>query len=168
MDDFHRYSPPQSSMYITIAMYAAANALSLSVFLILYHVSAVLADFRDAMLYAFLCSIALRGPKDWLVERMDWHLGQDHSLVVTVLAALVQPISAVKLLYGEGKDLVRAFQAKLKEVKAEMQRKVRKICIFLCRWLLLICINLAICEHLELSLKKKNSGIYTIMLICIN
>ena len=57
-------SPPQSGLYTTIALYAAANALSLAVFLIIYHVSAVLADFRDPMLYAFLCSIALRGPKD--------------------------------------------------------------------------------------------------------
>lgn len=125
MDEIPRQLPPQGNFYTTIAVYAAANALSLSVFLILYHVSAVLADFRDAMLYAFLCSIALRGPKDWLVERMDWHLSQDRSLAVTVLSALLQPYFAVKVVWAEGKDLVRAFQSKLKEVRAEIQRKVR-------------------------------------------
>lgn len=67
----------QSGMYTQIALYAGGNALSLALAVLLFQLSAVLADFRDPMLYALLCSIALRGPKDWLVQRLDARLDQD-------------------------------------------------------------------------------------------
>ena len=119
-------SPPQSGLYTTIALYAAANALSLAVFLIIYHVSAVLADFRDPMLYAFLCSIALRGPKDWLVEHLDWHLGQDRSLRVATLTAIAPPYITLQFIWAEAKDAVKAFKIKVKEIRDEYQRNMER------------------------------------------
>jgi predicted PurR-regulated permease PerM len=119
-------SPPQSGLYTTIALYAAANALSLAVFLIIYHVSAVLADFRDPMLYAFLCSIALRGPKDWLVEHMDWHLRQDRSLIVATLTVIAPPYITLQFIWAEAKDVVKAFKLKVKEIRAEYQRNMER------------------------------------------
>ena len=124
MDETPRNSSPQSGLYTTIALYAAANALSLAVFLILYHVSAVLADFRDAMLYAFLCSIALRGPKDWLVDRIDWQLSQDRSLAVAALKAIAPPYVAVQWVWAEGKEAIKAFRSKVKEIRDEYQRNM--------------------------------------------
>jgi hypothetical protein len=124
MDETPRYTSPQSGLYTTIALYAASNALSLAVFLILYHVSAVLADFRDAMLYAFLCSVALRGPKDWLVERLDWRLAREGSLLVGLLAVAAPPYLAARLVWAEGKELARAFRARVKEIREEYQRNM--------------------------------------------
>jgi predicted PurR-regulated permease PerM len=117
-------SSPQSGLYTTIALYAAANALSLAVFLIIYHVSAVLADFRDPMLYAFLCSIALRGPKDWLVDHMDWHLRQDRSLIVASLTAIAPPYITLQFIWAEVKDAAKVFRGKVKEVRDEYQRNM--------------------------------------------
>lgn len=39
--------------------------------------SSARSDFRDSMLFALLCSIALRAPKDWLVRTLDARLSQD-------------------------------------------------------------------------------------------
>jgi predicted PurR-regulated permease PerM len=117
-------SPPQSGLYTTIALYAAANALSLAVFLIIYHVSAVLADFRDPMLYAFLCSIALRGPKDWIVDHLDWHLSQDRSFTVATLTAISPPYITLKFIWSEAKDAAKAFNIKVKEIRDEYQRNM--------------------------------------------
>lgn len=119
-------SPPQNGLYTTMALYAAANALSLAVFLIIYHVSAVLADFRDPMLYAFLCSIALRGPKDWLVEHMDWHLGQDRSLIVATLTVIAPPYITLQFIWAEAKDAAKAFKIKVKEIRDEYQRNMER------------------------------------------
>jgi hypothetical protein len=60
-----------------IIVYAGGNALSIAVCLLLYQITAVLSDFRDPMMYALLCSIALRSPKDWIVERLRTHLSKD-------------------------------------------------------------------------------------------
>jgi len=118
--------PPQSGLYTTIALYAAANALSLAVFLIFYHVSAVLADFRDPMLYAFLCSIALRGPKDWLVEHMDLHLRQDRSLIIATLTVISPPYITLQFIWAEAKDAVKAFKIKVKEIRDEYRRNMER------------------------------------------
>ena len=125
MDDVPRQTL-QSGLYTTIAAYAAANALSLAVFIILYHLyTAVLVDFRDPMLYAFLCSIALRGPKDWLVERMDWQLSQNRSVAVAVLKSVASPVAA-QWMWTEGKEAIRAFQSKVKEIRDEYQKNMQK------------------------------------------
>ena len=130
MDETPR-SAPQSGLYTTIALYAASNALSIAVFLILYHVSAVLADFRDAMLYAFLCSVALRAPKDWLVGWLDWHLSQDRSLILSLFTAIATPYTAVSFLWTEYQDMTKAFRTRVKEIKDEYQRNMVRITIIL-------------------------------------
>jgi hypothetical protein len=76
MESPRPFAATPSGLYAHIAVYAGGNALSLGLFFMLYQLSAVLADFRDPMLYAFLCSIALRGPKDWLVQRLDDRLDE--------------------------------------------------------------------------------------------
>jgi len=113
----------QSGLYSQIALYAAGNALSLAAFLLLYNVSAVLADFRDPMLYALLCSIALRGPKDWLVRNAETHLSQQHNLFKSLFTACASPFVAIAWLWHEAHKAATAFNLKVKEIENEYQRK---------------------------------------------
>ena len=53
------------------------NALALALLLLLYQVWSILSDYQDALLYALLCSIALREPKSWLVERISTSLSRE-------------------------------------------------------------------------------------------
>lgn len=122
MNDSPRNVALQSGLYTQIALYAAGNALSLAVFLMLYHTSAVLSDFRDPMLYALLCSIALRGPKDWLVQQVEARLSQQGNVTLSLLAACMPPYLAVRWLWREGRDAIAAFRAKVKDIQDEYQR----------------------------------------------
>lgn len=127
MEDSPRYVTLQSGLYTQIALYAAGNALSLAVFLMVYHMSAVLADFRDPMLYALLSSIALRGPKDWLVHRVEAHLAQQRSLVLSLLTACAPPYVAAQWAWREGTEAADAFSGKVKEIQDEYQRKMVRL-----------------------------------------
>lgn len=81
----------------------------------------VLADFRDSMLYALLCSIALRPVKDWLVAHMDASLGDPRRSVGGALAALAAlPLTAAVDAWEEA----RAILAKWRQaVQEEFQRR---------------------------------------------
>lgn len=111
--------PP--SLYTHIALYAAGNALSLAVFLILYQASAVLYDFRDPMVYALLCSVALRGPKDWLVEVIQARLRHEQSLVTSLIWAAT-PLGLFSWVYGEAVEAAAAFRTKFQEIREEYRR----------------------------------------------
>lgn len=60
--------PLPQRAYMQVAMYASGNALAALVGLLLWNVYGVLADYRDAAIYALLCSVALRPAKTWLVH----------------------------------------------------------------------------------------------------
>lgn len=117
-----RHQAPQGGLYTQIAVLAAGNALSLAVFLMLYHVSAVMSDFRDPMLYAFLCSIALRGPKDWMVEQMSDRLRGRGSLF-RLLAIIALPRMAVRWMVRETMQALNSFKEKVEEVRLTYRRK---------------------------------------------
>jgi hypothetical protein len=89
-------APVPPSAYTTITLYATGNALSLALFLMLYHLAGVLADFRDPALYAFLCSIALRGLKVRLVARLDAALAGDATLAGAAGRAAAAPLRAAR------------------------------------------------------------------------
>jgi hypothetical protein len=126
MEESPRHVAPQSGLYTQIAVLAAGNALSLAVFLMLHHVSAVLADFRDPMLYAFLCSVALRGPKDWMVQRLSARLAQPRSLALGLLAAAATPWLFTHWLWHEACKAVAAFNEQVTEVRKDYQKKADK------------------------------------------
>ncbi|KAK2079797.1 hypothetical protein QBZ16_002192 [Prototheca wickerhamii] len=65
---------PQQRAYAQIALYACGNFLAALIGLLLWNLNTVLADYRDAAVYALLCSVALRGPKTWLVEHLAHQL----------------------------------------------------------------------------------------------
>lgn len=110
-----RHVAPQGGLYTQIAVLAAGNALSLAVFLMLYHVSAVMSDFRDPMLYAFLCSVALRGPKDWMVEQLSDMLARRGSMFMAFVV-VAPPRMAFQWIYRETKQAIDSFQDKIAEI----------------------------------------------------
>lgn len=65
---------PKQRAYAQIALYASGNALAALIGLLLWSLYGVLADYRDAAVYALLCSVALRAPKTWLVNYLDQQL----------------------------------------------------------------------------------------------
>lgn len=70
--------PMQPPFYINANSHKqVGNALALALLFLLYQVWSILSDYQDALLYALLCSIALREPKSWLVERIDSSLSRE-------------------------------------------------------------------------------------------
>lgn len=67
----------QNQLYVQLALYCCGNALALVLGLIIWEVWNLLADFRDAMLWALLCSIALRDLKNHLVQLWRERLNQE-------------------------------------------------------------------------------------------
>ncbi len=59
-----------------LAVYACGNALAIVLGVVLYNVWIVLSDFRDPMLWALLCSVALRDAKNYSVKVLDEELGK--------------------------------------------------------------------------------------------
>jgi hypothetical protein len=81
----------------------------------------VLADFRDSMLYALLCSIALRPVKDWLVAQLDASLADTRRSVggaLLVLAAL--PLTVLVDAWEEGRTILSKWRQTVQE---EIQRR---------------------------------------------
>lgn len=70
-------SGPATSLtpYAQLALHTSGNALAILLGLLIWNLNRVLAEYRDAAIYALLCSIALRGPKDFLVQHLDTQLG---------------------------------------------------------------------------------------------
>lgn len=74
MADVPGPSGTSAASYSQLALYTTGNALALLLALLLWNLNRVLADYRDAAIYALLCSLALRGPKDSLVRFLDEQL----------------------------------------------------------------------------------------------
>ncbi|EFN55069.1 hypothetical protein CHLNCDRAFT_134947 [Chlorella variabilis] len=106
---------------LQLALYLAGNAITVAIGLLIWNLNSVLADFRDSMLYALLCSIALRPVKDWLVAHMDASLGDPRRSVGGALAALAAlPLTAAVDAWEEA----RAILAKWRQaVQEEFQRR---------------------------------------------
>jgi hypothetical protein len=81
----------------------------------------VLADFRDSMLYALLCSIALRPVKDWVVQQLERSLADPRRSLASAVVPLVSlPLTAMVDAWEEG----RAILAKWRQaVQEEFQRR---------------------------------------------
>lgn len=66
---------PQNA-YMQVALIACGNFLAFLVGLLLWQLWDVLSDFREPLLYALLASIALRGPKEWLIQKLGTRLAE--------------------------------------------------------------------------------------------
>ncbi len=72
-------------------LHAGGNALTLVLAALVWFSWRVLADFRDAMLMALLCSVALRDVRDTLVASWrDW-LSADRCAYMPVLLPCLSP-----------------------------------------------------------------------------
>ncbi|GAB4819140.1 hypothetical protein N2152v2_006186 [Parachlorella kessleri] len=112
-----------NSLYTQLALHTIGNALAILLGLMLYYLWEVLRDFRDPMLYALLCSIALRGPKDWLVKRFDVRLSQDRSVVWALLSVLALPLTALKETYEDARDLLLKWRQLVVEYQQELAKR---------------------------------------------
>ncbi|KAI3438020.1 hypothetical protein D9Q98_000463 [Chlorella vulgaris] len=115
-------NPAQPSQtYMQLALYLAGNALSVFIGLLIWNLNSVLADFRDSMLYALLCSIALRPVKDWVVQQLERSLADPRRSLASAVVPLVSlPLTAMVDAWEEG----RAILAKWRQaVQEEFQRR---------------------------------------------
>lgn len=112
---------PYMQGYMQLALYLAGNALTVIISLLIWNLNTVLADFRDSMLYALLCSIALRPVKEWLVAQLDASLAdQKRSVGSALLGLAALPLNALVDAWEEG----RAILAKWRQaVQEEFQRR---------------------------------------------
>lgn len=62
------------SAYASIALYVGGNALAILAGLALLGVWRVLAGFQEPILWGLICSLALRDPKDQLVQYLESEL----------------------------------------------------------------------------------------------
>eukprot|EP00891_Asterochloris_glomerata_P008925 jgi/Astpho2/8925/fgenesh1_pg.00133_%23_8_t len=83
------------ALRLQVVLHASGLALVLVVGVVLWNLWSLLAAFRDAMLWALLCSIALRDAKDFLVQQLDRQLQQPRSLPVTTLLVVLLPLHTV-------------------------------------------------------------------------
>ena len=79
--DVAERSDQLSDQYLQVVLHASGLALVLVVGVVLWNLWSLLAAFRDAMLWALLCSIALRDAKDFLVQQLDRQLQQPRCAV---------------------------------------------------------------------------------------
>ena len=70
-------SASSNKLYLQVALYAGGNILTLVIVLGLWTVWSLLSTFRDAMLWALLCSTALQDVKEHLVSTLRRHLTKD-------------------------------------------------------------------------------------------
>jgi len=110
-------------MYSQIALYAAGNALSLFLFIILYQMNKVLSDFRDPMVYALLCSIALRAPKQKLMRIVDGLVQSDRRIVLYPFALLYAPVRVTQWAWGMLDEFLCKVQVEARKVAREHSSK---------------------------------------------
>ena len=79
---------------LQVVLHASGLALVLGVGVVLLNLWSLLAAFRDAMLWALLCSIALRDAKDFLVQQLDRQLQQPRCAVCLLQS---EPASTISL-----------------------------------------------------------------------
>ena len=68
-----------NKLYLQLALYAGGNILTIVIVLGLYTVWSLLSAFRDAMLWALLCSTALQDIKEYIVRSLRLQLARDRS-----------------------------------------------------------------------------------------
>ncbi|KAK9807670.1 hypothetical protein WJX72_005850 [[Myrmecia] bisecta] len=93
----------------------------------LYAVWTLLADFREPMLWALLCSAALRDMKDFLVRFLSDTLSQDRSLFVASWSLLLLPLRS---LTGAALDVYR-LMAKWRQLAGERDPSHNRVRHFL-------------------------------------
>ncbi len=86
----------------------------------------VLADFRDSMLYALLCSVALRPAKDALVRHMDRSLADSRRSIGGALLALAAlPLTALWDAYDEGRTVLAKWRQAVAEELTRRQAQLK-------------------------------------------
>lgn len=91
------------------------------------HPAQVLADFRDSMLYALLCSIALRPVKEWLVCQLDASLADPRRSVGGALLGLaVLPLNALVDAWAEGRAILGKWRQAVQEEFQRRQAALRR------------------------------------------
>jgi hypothetical protein len=70
-------SEPQNTLYTQLLLYALGVCLANALSAALVQTWGILSGFRDAMLWALLCSVALRDVKEYLVKFWQDQLSQD-------------------------------------------------------------------------------------------
>ncbi len=92
-----------------------------------HHGAQVLADFRDSMLYALLCSIALRPVKEWLVGQLDASLADPRRSVGGALLGLaVLPLHALVDSWEEGRAILGKWRQAVQEEFQRRQAALRR------------------------------------------
>ena len=87
----------------------------------------VLADFRDSMLYALLCSIALRPAKEALVQRLDRSLADARRPIGAALLALAAlPLTALRDAYDEARAVLAKWRQAVAEEFARRQAQLKQ------------------------------------------
>ena len=72
-------SSSSNKLYLQLALYAGGNMLTIVIVLGLCTVWSLLSAFRDAMLWALLCSTALQDIKEHIVRKLRLQLAKDRS-----------------------------------------------------------------------------------------
>ena len=86
----------------------------------------VLADFRDSMLYALLCSVALRPAKDALVQHIDRSLADSRRSIGGALLALAAlPLTALWDAYDEGRTVLAKWRQAVAEELSRRQAQLK-------------------------------------------
>lgn len=87
----------------------------------------MLADFRDSMLYALLCSVALRPAKDALVQHIDRSLADSRRSIGGALLALAAlPLTALWDAYDEGRTVLAKWRQAVAEELSRRQAQLKQ------------------------------------------
>ncbi|KAK9855156.1 hypothetical protein WJX84_000903 [Apatococcus fuscideae] len=97
----HALGTSQDSLYLQIAVHAFGIALAVVIGLVLLSVWNLLKEFREPMLWALLCSVALRDAKEVLIEAVQSRLQSDSSLAGAVCALLLLPLQGPLQLFTD-------------------------------------------------------------------
>ncbi|KAK9806751.1 hypothetical protein WJX72_001428 [[Myrmecia] bisecta] len=124
-DDESELQASTNTMYVQLALNAGGTALAIVVGLVIWSIWTVLADFRDAMLWALLCSVALRDIKDYLVSFYLDKLSGDRTLLVTGLSLLLLPFTALLETLADLWSIARRWHEYANEYEAEYWKRTK-------------------------------------------
>lgn len=120
-------NPSSQSLYIQVAIFGLGNALAVCLALLLYNLWVVFSDFNDSILWAFLCSVALRPPKEWLVRRLDIALSANYSVAWALISTLGYPIISLFEGFKEVKGVLSKWRRHAEGILDQQERQRMKV-----------------------------------------
>ena len=134
-DPAHRTAsvPVSNALYLQLALAAGGNVLAVLLLAVVYHCWLILADYRGALLWSVLSSIALRDLRDFLVSDASRRLELSRSLPCILwqlaclpFATLGDTLQDLRWLWTKWRQSVRDY---LRVYRQQVRTCAHRVCM---------------------------------------